>query len=639
MNIDDAFDENIDWSTVPLPEGNATSATTSSHSTIPNETHNPNNITHHNTNHESIDKPNQHNTGSIQNNVSITNLQARLSQLENLLAEKDSRLFDLESSIATLEAETQFSIQSANQSQQMIQMKEEELKRMQQIIEKKNMVIVRLQKKKKREAVDAVSPSLAGNHFASSSSSPVGISEQFQNGTNNTDRSMDVESKEHQQKMHDTDNTSIGVQTDDYASNAVMDPLTHPRKSAWRLLSCLPSVQSLHLNFSSQEKWTIPQLCRLILSRIYSHDDLDLMVALYDLCSASVDVRDFIRWTFDSEDAPPMGRLSARMSSTSRIRGMTLSNVQEEDHSDMTKGRLGPILITRIVGKKDSSSEEEMKETTNEEQNEWRNICLKIILVLMHNAPNESGIWNFGISFMDEYFSDILQLLEKKSSTSLDYVHKQYIIDVMAFTIEYKATRISNFFFQDTTSMERFLLAFTYDVKSQLSHLDDLINDPECYGLQYLLSLIGLFDSLVQFKDGFDLVRAQVKYNDKQFASCIGMAFSTMDKEMHLLEKNRNTIHVSTELRHQIVRRCVQFFYRLNLYSESTASGKRAIALIDILQDVDITHRLVFCLRSVIRFRNRNKNSHNELFEEKTRGQATTLLQSIQKGLKSIQER
>lgn len=642
MNIDDPFDQNIDWSAVPLPDDNHTTRNvTPSTNTIPHSFHSNHNQddASMNYNHHT-DNDNNNGTGSIQNNTSMTALQTRLSQLENLLAEKDSRLFDLESSIAALEAETQFSIQSANQSQRMIQTKEEELRRMQQIIEKKNMVIVRLQKKRGREGMNhdhQAATNVTTTSTTATASSPVsGIPEYATKNTVYEDR-VDVLPKEQQQHFQ---KSSIGVQTDDNSSSNGINRSTNrrpiPNQNAWRIISCLPSIQSLHLNFSSHEKLTIPQLCRLVLSRIYTHCDLKLMIALYDLCSASSDARGCIRCTFDKE-GQTLGLLSAMNSTTSRIHGLTLPTVKVEDCcSDMVKGRLGHILMDFIVGKT-ATSEEDVHMIDNKDRDEMRIVSLKIILVLMHDAPHESGIWSFGISFMDEYFSDILKILEQTPSKSLDYMQKQCIIDIMAFTIEYKANHVASFFFQETSSMERLLLAFTHDVKRQLSQLDALTVDPESYGLQYLLSLLGLFVSLVQIKDGFDFVRAQVNYTDNQYASCIGMAFATMDKELHLLEQNHNAIHISKDLQYQIVRRCVEFFYRLNVFCESMSSEKRPVSLIDILQEADITHRLVFCFRTVIRFKHRNKITENELFQEKTRTQATTLLESIQKGLKSIQ--
>ena len=647
MNFDDPFDQNIDWSAVPLPNDNAaasSSRSTPSTNAIPHSFHSNKEDASMNHNHHHHHNDNN-GTGSIQNNTSITTLQTRLSQLETMLAEKDSRLFDLESSIAALEAETQFSIQSANQSQLMIQTKEEELRRMQQMIEKKNMVIVRLQKKRGREgstnhdnqaatATATTTSAAATTSTTTSSSSPVSGFPEYE------DR-VEVLPKEKQQEQQQEQihfqNTSIGVQTDENSSND-MDRSTNrrptPHQNAWRIISCLPSIQSLHLNFSSHEKLTIPQLCRLVLSRIYSHYDLKLMIALYDLCSASSDARDCIRCAFDAEGRT-LG-LSSEMNSMTRIRGLTPSTRNVEDCSDMVKGRLGHMLMIFIVGKK-SMSEEDVH-IDNKDKDELRIISLKIILVLMHNAPHESGIWSFGISFMDEYFSDFLKILEQTTpSQSLDYMQKHFIIDIMAFTIEYKADRVASFFFQETRSMERLLLAFTNDVKRELSQSDALTVDPESYGLQYLLSLMGLFVLLVQIKDGFDLVRAQVNYTDNQYASCIGMAFATMDKELHLLEKNSHAIHISKDLQYQIVRRCVDFFYRLNVFCESMSSDKRPVSLIDILQEADITHRLVFCFRTVIRFKHRHKTTDNELFDEKTRAQATTLLESIQKGLKHIQ--
>lgn len=663
LNMDnfELYGNDIDWSSVTLPEGTSTSLPTSTSppTTVPFTTTTPTNTnisTNTNSNNDNLrnHRTSSHTTIDNSDNT-LSNLQERLKQMEVLLAEKDARLFDLESSMATLEAETQYSIQSAQRSQQMIQEKEQDIKLMKQMVEKKNMVIVRLQNKKRgREGHTLISsPSdipehphqkeeLNYDHAEVLSTNGLGadrMHHQMSSIVVQTDRDPGVA-----ETVAITDPTNSSMHHRDRSSLICPSSL---HQNAFQIISQLPSMHALHFTFSSEgDHLSISQLCRLILSRLSSTEgDADVLVALLDLCTVDAVSREYIRRSLYKEKYSMNGTDGAVHTSfvhsinTSRIRGIKLPTRTNFDASTI-QGRFDvmKILMAHIFFKttKKNSQEDDSIIIPEYLQQSKRHTCLKIILGLMCDAPASSTIWNGGMSFMDEYFSNVIEILEQHPSEIIDYTNKQLLVDIMHFTCVSQRDRADQFFFQDIDLLERLIRVFLKDIQHVFHQIEGSNEESSSFPLlTYLGSLVRFFGTWVHFKRGFDMTRTQLKYDGDRVASCVGVVLAILQKALHLNDAKGHDSYLSKQVLHQLIQFCVQFFHNLLCASE-LLELKRSSLLIDILQDAGIINKLIFCLQNVIIICAEEDCFVSKGWLDKTRNQALLLLQVLDKGIKSM---
>jgi hypothetical protein len=171
----DMMDDDIDWSAVVLPQDSArtvgnvpaipvsttiTMGTSSSHVNNQNhfsppvidltgqevETSNPHHYQNGESNHNHPNRNRNHNHNHNQNEDN-ENLKQQIQKLQNILAQKDEQLFSLESSIATVEAETAYIIKNNQlKVEQQIKAKDDQLRFLEKEVGMKNVALVRLKK-------------------------------------------------------------------------------------------------------------------------------------------------------------------------------------------------------------------------------------------------------------------------------------------------------------------------------------------------------------------------------------------------------------------------------------------------------------------------------------------------------------
>lgn len=123
-----------------------------------------------------VDDTDEEDTIPTNPNSSVTNstianqqLLEQIQKLQSLVADKDSRLFDLESTMATVEAEASFQIkQNQQQLEQQLRASQDQIRQLQKDIDSKNNAIVKL-KKRNRQSMNGMNH---GNHNTMSTSAP-----------------------------------------------------------------------------------------------------------------------------------------------------------------------------------------------------------------------------------------------------------------------------------------------------------------------------------------------------------------------------------------------------------------------------------------------------------------------------------
>lgn len=88
----------------------------------------------------------------LQHGQEMMEMRQKIEKLENVLADKDARLFDLESTMATVEAEAAYQIQQGQvQLQQQLRACQDQLRQLEKDLDLKNQLIVKLKKRHRKE--------------------------------------------------------------------------------------------------------------------------------------------------------------------------------------------------------------------------------------------------------------------------------------------------------------------------------------------------------------------------------------------------------------------------------------------------------------------------------------------------------
>ena len=125
-----------------------------------------------------VDDIDEHDTTPTNPNSCVTNatianqqLLEKIQKLQSLVADKDSRLFDLESTMVTVEAEASFQIkQNQQQLEQQLRASQDEIRQLQKDVDSKNNAIVKL-KKRNRQCMNGMNQN-HGNHNTASTNAP-----------------------------------------------------------------------------------------------------------------------------------------------------------------------------------------------------------------------------------------------------------------------------------------------------------------------------------------------------------------------------------------------------------------------------------------------------------------------------------
>jgi hypothetical protein len=98
----------------------------------------------------------------------VLEMKRKIEHLEQTLADRDARLFDLESTMATVEAEASYQIQQSQvQLQQQLRACQDQLRQLEKDLDSKNQMIVKMKKRYRKEESPADLQQVSNNNVAS----------------------------------------------------------------------------------------------------------------------------------------------------------------------------------------------------------------------------------------------------------------------------------------------------------------------------------------------------------------------------------------------------------------------------------------------------------------------------------------